>query len=99
MLGWAAPMGRMAFTNYLVQSLVLGWLFYGYGLGLFGRIGSAAALLMAVALYATQAVLSAWWLKHYWYGPVEWLWRALMYGLSPPMRRAAKVIEAQPGSV
>jgi uncharacterized protein len=98
MLVWAAPIGRMAFTNYLVQSLVLGWLFYGYGLGLFGRLGPAAALLIAIALYAAQAMLSASWLKRYWYGPVEWLWRALMYGLAPPMRRAAKVVEAQPGS-
>src|SRR5215471_9893604 len=44
MLAWAAPVGRMAFTNYLTQSLVLGWIFYGYGLGLFGRISVVAAL-------------------------------------------------------
>lgn len=87
MLGWAAPVGRMAFTNYIIQSIVLGWLFYGYGLGLFGRLGTAAALLMAVVLYAAQAMLSAWWLRHYWYGPIEWLWRALMYCEPPPMRR------------
>jgi len=87
MLGWAAPVGRMAFTNYLVQSIVLGWLFYGYGFGLFGRLGAAAALLMAALLYAAQAMLSAWLLRHYWYGPIEWLWRALMYGHAPPMRR------------
>jgi uncharacterized protein len=80
MLGWAAPVGRMAFTNYLMQSVVLGWIFYGYGFGLFGRLSVAAALAIALALYAAQVVFSAWWLRRYRYGPVEWLWRSLMYG-------------------
>lgn len=41
LLGWAAPLGRMAFTNYLAQSMIFGWIFYGYGLGLFGQLGAA----------------------------------------------------------
>jgi uncharacterized protein len=85
--GWAAPAGRMALTNYLTQSVILGWIFYGYGLGLFGRLGPAAAMAIGVALYAAQAVFSAWWLRRYHYGPVEWLWRALMYGAPPAARR------------
>jgi uncharacterized protein len=85
LLGWAAPLGRMAFTNYLMQSLIFGWIFYGYGLGLFGRLGVASALAVGVAVYTGQVFFSAWWLRRYRYGPVEWLWRTLMYGAAQPM--------------
>jgi uncharacterized protein len=89
LLGWAAPLGRMAFTNYLAQSLIFGWIFYGYGLGLFGRLGVASALAIGVAVYIGQVLFSAWWLRRYRYGPVEWLWRTLMYGVRQPMRQTA----------
>jgi uncharacterized protein len=80
MLAWAAPVGRMAFTNYLAQSIMLGWIFYGYGLGLFGRVGVTTALAIGVAVYAAEVAFSAWWLERYRYGPLEWFWRSLMYG-------------------
>ena len=89
LLGWAAPLGRMAFTNYLAQSLIFGWIFYGYGLGLFGRLGVASALAIGLVVYAAQVLFSAWWLRRYRYGPVEWLWRTLMYGAAQPMRQTA----------
>jgi uncharacterized protein len=89
LLGWAAPLGRMAFTNYLAQSLIFGWIFYGYGLGLFGRLGVASALAIGVAVYTGQVIFSDWWLRRYRYGPVEWLWRTLMYGVRQPMRQTA----------
>jgi uncharacterized protein len=85
LLGWAAPLGRMAFTNYLAQSVIFGWIFYGYGLGLFGHLGAASTLAIGVAVYAGQVLFSAWWLRRYRYGPVEWLWRTLMYGVAQPM--------------
>ncbi|MCP3402497.1 DUF418 domain-containing protein [Bradyrhizobium sp. CCGB20] len=85
LLGWAAPLGRMAFTNYVAQSLVFGWIFYGYGLGLFGRLGITPALAIGIAVYAGQVLFSAWWLRHFRYGPLEWLWRTLMYGVRQPM--------------
>jgi uncharacterized protein len=85
LLGWAAPVGRMAFSNYLAQSLLLGFIFYGYGFGLFGRAGVTATLAIALAVYATQAAISAWWLQRWRYGPLEWLWRSLMYGTRQPM--------------
>ncbi|MEA2890520.1 MAG: uncharacterized protein QOI05_1313 [Bradyrhizobium sp.] len=90
MLAWAAPVGRMAFSNYLGQSVILGWIFYGYGFGLFGRASVTAALAIGVSVYAAQVGISAWWLRRYRYGPVEWLWRSLMYGSRQPMalRRA-----------
>jgi uncharacterized protein len=89
-LGWAAPLGRMAFTNYLAQSVIFGWIFYGYGLGLFGRLGTASALAIGIAVYVAQALFSAWWLRRFRYGPVEWLWRTLMYGTAQPMSVSAK---------
>jgi uncharacterized protein len=88
MLAWAAPVGRMAFTNYLCQSFILGWIFFGYGLGLFGRVSVATALAIGAVLCAVQVGVSAWWLSRYQYGPVEWLWRSLMYGTWQPMVRA-----------
>ncbi|MDA9400935.1 permease [Bradyrhizobium sp. CCBAU 25338] len=86
MLGWAAPLGRMALTNYLAQSVICGWIFYGYGLGQFGRLGVAATLTIGIFVYVAQVVFSAWWLRRYRFGPVEWLWRSCMYGVPQPMR-------------
>jgi uncharacterized protein len=84
-----APIGRMAFTNYLMQSLIFSWLFYGYGLGYFGRLGAAETLLFGIIFYTCQMVMSAWWLRSYRFGPIEWLWRTLMYGARQPMRALA----------
>ncbi len=88
-LAWAAPVGRMAFSNYLTQSVIFSLVFYGYGLGLFNRMGVAAALALGIAVYALQAVVSAWWLRRHRFGPVEWLWRAVMYGARQPWKSAA----------
>jgi len=80
-----AAAGRMAFTNYLAQSLILGLVFYGYGLGLFGQLDPTTGLLIALALYAAQLCFSVWWLRRYRFGPFEWLWRSLTYGRRQPM--------------
>ncbi len=85
MLAWAAPVGRTAFTNYLGRSLILGWIFYGYGFGLFGKSSVSTAFAIGVAVYAMQAAVSAWWLGRYRYGPVEWLWPWLMCDSWQPM--------------
>jgi uncharacterized protein len=87
LVAWAAPIGRMAFTTYLMQSVIFGWLFYGYGLGLFGKLGVAAALAIGTGVYMLQVVFSAWWLQRFFYGPVEWLWRSAMYGRRQPLCR------------
>jgi uncharacterized protein len=86
MLAWAAPLGRMAFTNYLAQSVIFGWIFYGYGLGLFGRLDVVTALAIGVCVYVAQVMISAQWLRYYRFGPIEWLWRSLMYGTAQPLR-------------
>jgi uncharacterized protein len=85
-----APIGRMAFTNYVLQSVIFGFIFFGYGLGQFGRMGAAMAFAIGVAVYIAQLVLSKWWLRQYRFGPIEWLWRSLMYGVAQPMRKAAR---------
>jgi uncharacterized protein len=78
----------MAFTNYILQSVILGLVFYGYGLGLFGKLDSVAGLAIVLAGYVAQVVVSRLWLDRFRYGPIEWLWRALMYGRAPPFRKA-----------
>lgn len=88
LVAWAAPIGRMAFTNYLMQSVIFGWLFYGYGLGLFGKLGVALALAIGTVVFILQVVFSAWWLRRFLYGPVEWLWRSAMYAKRQPLWRS-----------
>lgn len=85
---WLAPAGRMALTNYLTQSLLCTLLFYHYGLGLWGQVGRAAQVGLVLAVYATQLVLSRWWLARFQFGPMEWLWRAITYWTWPGMRKA-----------
>lgn len=82
-----APMGRMAFTNYLSQSLIFCLLFFGYGLGLYGRAGVATTLAIGMAVYLIQLLWSAWWLERFRFGPLEWGWRSLTYGARQPLRR------------
>ncbi len=81
---WLAPMataGRMPLTNYLMQTLMATFIFYGWGLGFWGRVGPALDLLLAFALFfAVQVPLSKWWLARHELGPMEWLWRRLSYG-------------------
>jgi uncharacterized protein len=82
-----AAAGRMALSNYLMQSIVFALLFYGYGLQLFGRLDPQTAAVIGVAFYGGQLWFSVWWLKQYRFGPFEWLWRSLTYGRRQPMRQ------------
>jgi uncharacterized protein len=86
-LRWLAPAGRMALSNYLLQSLVCTTLFYGYGLGYFERLPRAWQIPFACALFALQVALSQLWLRHFRFGPAEWLWRSASYLHWQPMRR------------
>ncbi|MGI9596572.1 MAG: DUF418 domain-containing protein, partial [Acidimicrobiales bacterium] len=74
-----APVGRMALTNYLAQSVVAVLVFYGYGLGQFGRFGVATTLGFTVIVFGLQILFSRWWLSRFAFGPMEWLWRTLTY--------------------
>jgi uncharacterized protein len=86
-----AAVGRMALSNYLFQSLVCTTFFYSYGLGLFGKVGPAAGLALNFAIYSVQVPLSLWWLRHFRFGPMEWVWRSLTYGKPQTMRLLPRV--------
>jgi uncharacterized protein len=78
--------GRMAITNYLLQTVICTTLFYGYGFGFYGRIGLAAGILLTLVIYLLQIPFSVWWLNRFRFGPLEWLWRSLTYGQRQSMR-------------
>jgi uncharacterized protein len=82
-----AGVGRMTLSNYLAQSVIFSLLFYGFGFGLFGRLGPAVAALLGLAVFAAQLVTSDWWLERFRFGPAEWLWRSLTYRRWQPMKR------------
>jgi len=84
-----AAVGRMALTNYLLQSLVATTIFYGYGFGLFGQVGPALGLLLTLVIFTAQIPLSMWWMGRFQFGPVEWLWRTLTYLRWQPLRLAS----------
>ena len=83
-----APIGRMALTNYLFTGLVIAALSFQWGFGLYGQIGPAAGLFIALAVLPLQMFMSRWWLARFAYGPFEWLWRAWTYGRLPGLRLA-----------
>ncbi|HNP34515.1 MAG TPA: DUF418 domain-containing protein [Woeseiaceae bacterium] len=82
-----AAVGRTALSNYLVHSLVMTSLFYGYGLGLYGEIPRFWQMAFVAGLLGLQLFLSPWWIARYRFGPAEWLWRSLTYWQRQPMRR------------
>jgi uncharacterized protein len=81
--------GRMALSNYLLQSLIMTTIFYGYGLSLYGEVPRLLQMLFVLGLIAFQLVLSPWWLARFRFGPAEWAWRSLTYWRRQPMRRSA----------
>ncbi len=91
-----AAVGRMALTDYLMQSILCTLFFYHYTTGLYGRIGPAIGLVPTVILYSAQVLFSNWWLQRYRFGPMEWLWRGMTYGQFPSMSKeeALPTIEA-----
>ncbi len=81
-----APVGRMALTNYLGQSAVCVLLFFGWGLGWYGRVGPTASFGLTTVVFIAQAAFSSWWLRRFRFGPAEWAWRSLTYGRVQPFR-------------
>lgn len=82
-----AAVGRMALTNYLMQSLVCTAIFNGYGwVGLYGKVSTFAGLGLTVVIYMLQIAASRFWLQRFRFGPAEWLWRSLTYRRLQPLR-------------
>jgi len=83
-----AAAGRMAFTNYLMQTMIATAIFYHWGLGLFDSTTRLERVGMVLAIYAFQLAFSVMWLKVFAMGPLEWFWRAATYLRFTPLRRA-----------
>jgi uncharacterized protein len=90
-----AAVGRMALTNYLLQSLVCVPLFTTTDL--YGKVGPALLIIPTIVIYAGQVWFSNWWMRRFRYGPMEWLWRSLTYGSIGPLRRAPEMPQAPSG--
>ncbi|MDX2115102.1 MAG: DUF418 domain-containing protein [Planctomycetota bacterium] len=98
-----AGVGRMALTNYLMQSVLCTTLFYGYGLGLFGALDRVGWWYVVLVIWAFQLGTSRLWLEHFRFGPAEWAWRSLTYWRVQPMRirpaqpRNERAVASSPG--
>lgn len=82
------PVGQMAFTNYLMQSLLVGLFFYGVGFGYFGKLQRHEIYYVVAATWALQIVWSHIWLRFFRFGPLEWAWRSLTYWKKQPMKKS-----------
>ncbi|MBZ7921342.1 DUF418 domain-containing protein [Ensifer adhaerens] len=82
-----APAGRMALSNYLIQSLVAALIFHGYGLGVIGKVSPLATVLIALAIFTAQLFTSRWWMARYAYGPLEWVLRFITIWRAPQWRK------------
>jgi uncharacterized protein len=81
-----APVGKMAFTNYITQTLIGNFVFLGAGLGYMEKVGPVYYTLFALLVFTFQVIGSTIWLRYFHYGPIEWLWRSGTYGKWQPFR-------------
>ena len=87
------PVGQMAFTNYLMQSLLVGLFFYGIGFGMFGKLQRYEIYYVVAATWTLQIIWSHIWLRYFRFGPLEWLWRSLTYWKKQPFIREKGTID------
>jgi uncharacterized protein len=85
------PVGRMAFSNYLFQSIICGLIFYGIGFGMFGKLQRYELYYVVVSVWIFEIILSHIWMRHFSYGPFEWLWRSLTYWKKQPVKRKRRL--------
>ena len=93
-----AAAGRMAFTNYIAQTLICTTLCYGWGLGLFGALSRFELLGVVAGIWMLQLWWSSVWLRRYRFGPLEWVWRSLTYRTRQPFRQEAAVLAPDIGT-
>ena len=79
-----APVGKMAFTNYIMHSLIGNFVFLGAGLDMMGQVGPVYFTLFGITVFIFQIIFSTIWLKYFQYGPIEWFWRSLTYKKRQP---------------
>jgi uncharacterized protein len=82
-----ASVGRMALSNYLLQTVICTFIFYGHGFGYFGSVERTEQIFLVMIIWILQLILSPLWLARFRFGPVEWLWRSLTYWKRQPMLR------------
>jgi uncharacterized protein len=82
-----AAVGRTAFSNYVLQSVLCCFLFYSYGFALFGRLGVATLMGVTAAIWGVQLLTSRLWMRQFAYGPLEWAWRSVTYRRRLSFRR------------
>jgi uncharacterized protein len=82
-----ANVGQMAFTNYLMQSIICTWFFYGYGFGNYNKLRFHQLYYVVISVWIFQLIFSTIWLRYFRFGPFEWLWRSLTYWKKQPMKK------------
>lgn len=92
--GWAQSLfrrleavGQMAFTNYIMHSVICTWFFFGYGLNYYAELQYYQLYYLVAAIWVLQLIISPIWLRHFRFGPLEWMWRSLTYWHLQPMKR------------
>lgn len=84
-----APAGRMTLSLYILQSLIFVPVFYSYGLGLYASMTQLQAVILGILAFAAQLVFAHFWFRYFYYGPLEWVWRAATYlSLNIPFRKS-----------
>jgi len=93
-----AAVGRMAFSNYIFDTVVCTSIFYGFGFGLFGKVSRTTQIQIVVAIWIAQLILSTVWMRYFQFGPLEWLWRSLTYWKKQPFGKAQAASSAGSGA-
>jgi uncharacterized protein len=86
-----AAVGKMALTNYIMHSLICMIIFTGVGFGLYGKLQRYELYYVVLAVWIFQLIISPIWLRYYYFGPLEWIWRKLSYRNNPPFRKEVRV--------
>lgn len=86
-----ANVGQMAFTNYLMQSIICTLIFHGYGLGYYNKLAFHQLYYVVFGVWVFQFIFSAIWLRYFRFGPFEWAWRSMTYWKKQPMKLETKM--------
>lgn len=82
-----ANVGRLAFTNYILMTLICTTIFYGHGFGMFGAVDRIWQMEAVLIIWVVILLFSHFWTKQFYYGPLEWMWRFLTYGNKPMFKK------------
>ncbi|MEO5564103.1 MAG: DUF418 domain-containing protein, partial [Chitinophagaceae bacterium] len=82
-----AAVGKMALSNYIMQTIICNIIFLGFGFGLYGKLQRYELYYIVIGIWIFQLIISPLWLKYFCFGPLEWAWRSLIYWKRQPFRR------------